>query len=408
MPVMKVGPGRALLYSGVEGISYLLRDDFTDTLGAGAVNGTPAVPGPGTRVVVDTGNTLSLAGGNMVMARTANFDPGLWLDGVARTAGRLMVSHCNFGNINNRLQVGWDSTQNGQADPEFLRSLGVGLQWVNSALRLAPMIAARDYYFAIVLKTTGAYYFIKESTAYPNWVLLFMSTADATTPLYPTVGAHNAWGAGNNTHTLLRVPEDLWLPTPLMYNTFTGPNGTSLDAVASDATGPDGQVTPTEMCTEQAGNWDIQANRANPDGAGIATWGVGKADVVIDCVVNGGAAGQPGIVLRYTDANNYWYLQADRAANQLELHEMNGGVDTVRANVAAVINDNTDYTLTAVAHGQRITGCINKGSAIVYTLAALNEGVTVHGLWSDNTVCQFDNFLCFSRNGSYELDDFIL
>ena len=40
--------------TGLDAITWLLRDEFTDTRAAGAVNGTPATPGPGTRTVVDT------------------------------------------------------------------------------------------------------------------------------------------------------------------------------------------------------------------------------------------------------------------------------------------------------------------------------------------------------------------
>jgi len=50
MPLL-VGTRRALL--GSKGIKWLLNDSFNDTLTAGNVNGTPAVPGPGTRAVVD-------------------------------------------------------------------------------------------------------------------------------------------------------------------------------------------------------------------------------------------------------------------------------------------------------------------------------------------------------------------
>lgn len=41
-----------------EVIHYLLRDDFTDTRAAGSVNGTPATPGPGTRVEAGDANVI--------------------------------------------------------------------------------------------------------------------------------------------------------------------------------------------------------------------------------------------------------------------------------------------------------------------------------------------------------------
>jgi len=160
--------------------------------------------------------------------------------------------------------------------------------------------------------------------------------------------------------------------------------------------------------TEQSGDWDIQSNRANPDGAAIATADVGQADVVVDLVVNGGAAGQPGILLRFADTSNYWYLQADRANNQLELHEVNATVDTVRANTAVTINDSTDYTLRAICDGTTIDGFINGGNKISYASASLNSTATIHGLYSDNTACQFDDFTVFARDSGYSaLDTYI-
>ena len=43
---------------------FLVRDDFTDNLAAGAVDGTSPTPGPGgKRVVADTGNNISVGGG---------------------------------------------------------------------------------------------------------------------------------------------------------------------------------------------------------------------------------------------------------------------------------------------------------------------------------------------------------
>ena len=48
-------------------LRYLLRDEFTTDLAAGAVNGTAAEPGPGTRTVVDLGNRLYIIGGKAII-----------------------------------------------------------------------------------------------------------------------------------------------------------------------------------------------------------------------------------------------------------------------------------------------------------------------------------------------------
>src|SRR3990167_9656089 len=70
-------------------IPYLLDDEFTDIKAAGAVNGTPAVPGPGTRVLVDTNLIMSTAGGVLVVNGTPAGNDRYHLGSVARVAGRV-------------------------------------------------------------------------------------------------------------------------------------------------------------------------------------------------------------------------------------------------------------------------------------------------------------------------------
>jgi len=306
-----------------------------------------------------------------------------------------MVFHANYANAANYPMYGFDDNELGAA-LDYLYITRIGTTGYYSAVT-GSLTAGRDYYFAIILRAAGAYYFVKEELQYPRWTLIFATDDTVATPLYPLIGVRNSWTAGENTSAFAGVPLETWLPIPLLYDTFTGANGTALDTTDSDTTGPDGQTTPSLTCVEQAGNWDIQANRANPDGAGIVTWDIGEADVMIDCIVNGGAAGQPGIVFRYADANNYWYLQADRAANQLELHEVNGGADNLRTSTAVVINDSTDYMLRVFAYGTQVYGYIDSENRISYALAWLNETSTLHGLYSDNAACEFDDLLIFAR-----------
>jgi hypothetical protein len=239
------------------GVSWLLRDDFTDALTAGNVHGTPAVPGPGTRVVVDTGNTLSLSGGYLTTARTANYDPGLYLDGLTRVAGRLMVAHIQVSNVSNRFQAGWTVNQAGQSIPEFIRSVANSLRVFNADLGTSLIVAGRDYYIAIVLRSTGAYYFIKEANVWPTWTLLYITNADSTATLYVMEGVHNLWGAGNNIFDFLRVPDEIWLPTQTAYDTFTRANGAM---GSSEATGPESQSLTARAWT--GATFTIDTNKA--------------------------------------------------------------------------------------------------------------------------------------------------
>lgn len=221
---------------GLEQILYLLRDDFDDTLAAGAVDGTPAVPGPGTRAVVDGGSKLSLSGGNLVYQRDGSNDPGLWLDAVTRAAGVLMVAHNNWGNANNRTQIGFNDAQNGVHE-EYIRNVNADFYIISQAIG-SSVTASRDYYFAIVLRAVGAYYFVKETNDFANWTLLFITSGDSTASLYPSVAVRDAWSSGNNISSFLRVPKQTWLPTPLAFDSFTRANGA---IGTSEVIGPDSQ-----------------------------------------------------------------------------------------------------------------------------------------------------------------------
>ena len=80
---------RVVTLGGAE-LPYLIRDEFWSALGAGAVNGTAAEPGPGTRTVVDIGNNITIAGGRLVVANgNLNWAAGTWLqyEAVARATG---------------------------------------------------------------------------------------------------------------------------------------------------------------------------------------------------------------------------------------------------------------------------------------------------------------------------------
>jgi len=81
------------------GILYDLRDEFTDTRAAGSVDGTPATPGPGDRVVADTGSNISVgsgvldfAGGTSVWGETVH----AWDAAIERPTGYVRGRRIEF------------------------------------------------------------------------------------------------------------------------------------------------------------------------------------------------------------------------------------------------------------------------------------------------------------------------
>lgn len=227
-------------------VTYLLRDEFTDTRAAGEVNGTAATPGPGTRTVTDTTSKLSVGSGVLSVAggktSPANGDPGMWFPSVVRSAGKLVVNKINFTtmSVGNSVLTGFGSAQSGAV---LSNSIGIN----NSGLFLrdgtnSPNVGnvlslSTDYYLATVLRSTGAYHFIKGGE-YTNWTFLGMAPANSTTTLYPGTSNYN----GIFTSDYIRIPTATFLPTPLAYDTFTRSDGA---IGSSETTGPDGQTTPS-------------------------------------------------------------------------------------------------------------------------------------------------------------------
>ena len=148
------------------------------------------------------------------------------------------------------------------------------------------------------------------------------------------------------------------------------------------------------------GTLDIQSNRAHSIGPRppnppryLATADAGQSDVEATLIVNIPDTLSGGLALRATDHNNFWLIGIWVGGNLLRLHERNGGVWITRSEVSKALSSNTDYTLTATANGQTITGSLNDGgSGVSYNSATLNETVTTHGMHFDPPDSLFDHF----------------
>ena len=234
------------------GIPWLLNDSFLDTRAAGAVHGTPATPGPGTRVVVDTGDDLSVASSELVFAGniTGFMDPRYNLDAVTRSAGIVLIFKANGGTgASNGLLLGWvDNVTGGLAvfNSGIYIRIGSSFSYFTDGFNIgavSPIIPASntDYELAIVLRASGGYLFLKYSG---TWTLLWHESVASDATVYPLVVNSAATADGNVSY--FRIPVETWLPTPLAYDTFTRANGA---IGSSEAAGPDAQVITPKVWT---------------------------------------------------------------------------------------------------------------------------------------------------------------
>ena len=388
------------------GIPYLLREDFTDTRAAGSVNGTPATPGPGARVVTDTANKLSLAGGYCVVDKktTPSYgDPGLWNNyAVTRVPGQLFTAHFYLTTLGLFL-LGLDSNTSGTVPIEHNIMVGPATlavyDWYSSPQIFGVLTAGYDYYLTIALRSRGAHYFLRGGPEFPAQTLLF-SVSGATfgsndTPLYAMICNNAAVGKVG----YLRFPKRLWLPSPLASDAFTRASLASTDGLGHQETSGLGSGGSGLAWTSKQGTFGITANAAKAsalDGSGvaIATVDTGKADVNIDAVISS-TAGISGIVLRYVDSDNYIYAGWD-GTNWIAVKRV-ASVETTVLTAAAALGAGA---IKVHLHGDRIylirNWVTNVGAEGIIGDAILQTS-TLHGLFSTDLANTIDTLAIWSR-----------
>jgi hypothetical protein len=321
----------------IAAITYLLRDEFTTDRAAGAVNGTAAEPGPGTRTVVDSGGNMSIASGQIqVAAAVGGGDPGLvYADvPVARAAGVALIA--SIDHTNHRVAVGFNTDTTPTATGEYSAvysdyaggppALYAGGAYVPGG-SLGTTTVGKTYLVSLVLRSTGVYALIKstEDALYPEWTLLWVANEGNAATLYAF------WGVRALALDPMQFVRVAQLAAP--WN-------------ASDT----GIATQVLAGARSAG--DTFTHEAN---------------ALIEFTVGAVSASQSIYLdFRKQDDNNKWSIQVNQLGN-LNLLEVVGGTATGRGNAAGVIA--AGDRIVVVAEGQTIKVYEANTLRITYTSA---------------------------------------
>lgn len=262
-------PDNKILNSGFETdlsswtsvLSYILNDQFTTARLAGTLNATQAEPTGGTRTVTDTGNKISIASSILNYATGETINDGLWYSSLARVAGKTLIQTVIPSDTNGIINVGWDTNTSGVINDQLVFAAAGVLQIVpNGGTAISVGVyTATTYYVAGVMRGTGFYWYIKGG-AFTNWTLLWITAAG-------TAAGVPATNVGSTTSIFttddIKVPTNLWLPTPLAYDSFTTDTGFT----ATETTGPDGvtgPVVPSLAWTQGTGStWAVSSGTAH-------------------------------------------------------------------------------------------------------------------------------------------------
>lgn len=398
---------RYSVLAGAGGIEYLLLDRFSTPLAAGAVDGTAAVPGPGTRTVTDVEDKIAIAGGLCVFTEQATKawgEQGLRYGAVTRAAGRMLRWKINLVQNSGDSGIGWNNAAdfpiwNGQ-DNAIKPGTTLEATFGTSRARFLETLAlSTDYRFALVLRAVGCYYFV-QGGAFTYWTLFWIDSTMDRAALYPTLSCYMADFSIDD----FRVPDVLWIPKPLAYDEFTRADGAIGD---SEVAGPDSQVVTARTWNNRVGTTQIASNEASASalagGLAIATVDTGTVNAIVTATLSRSAA-EVGIVLRYEDTNNY--IRAIHDGTNCKLIKRVAGVESdvissavaIGAGAIRVIADGTSFKL--------FLNNAKEGATSTISDAGLQTG-TEQGLYSTNTGNTQDDFGVFPRgtDGEYSVLD---
>jgi hypothetical protein len=216
---------------------YLLYDAFTDTLAAGAVNGTRSTPPEGVqivgavpiRTVTDTNSLISLASGVVTVSGSPVANDG-WAYAnapVTRVSGKLLLvdmpAVVTSQNANGVLGFSRTAFTNGTPAAGFqpINATTTAIK-ENNVVGPTLTLGAAPWKFAIGLRPSGAYFYFKSGG---NWLMMWIAGGDGTATVYPINKL--ASNAINSQFDNYRIPVGGYIPIPLLSDSFarTDPRG---------------------------------------------------------------------------------------------------------------------------------------------------------------------------------------
>lgn len=207
------------------GVTYLLRDEFTTDASAPLASPRTCEPGPGTLTILDTNNVMSIASG--ALTKTGS-QFNAWTDPlvkatITRVAGRAFLSAVNTASQMMMALLLDSAGGNNKVEHGLYWSSATAINaYQNSAAAALPAVTSgTTYQLAFVLRSTGAYLFIKGGTQFTNWTLIWVFVGGTSSPLY---GSPIYNGTGTVTHDYIRVTD---LPAPFSTDALAQINITS-------------------------------------------------------------------------------------------------------------------------------------------------------------------------------------
>ena len=353
---------------------YSTNDRFHTSLAAAAVNGTLSEPGGEPRLVTDTGNNLSVSNGVLrIIGAAGAGDPGLWYVARARTAGLTMLGKWTVVDATLNVELGFAVAQAGIMAAGYCFVMNADTLMARTGA-VQPVVVipvdGTEYKMAVVLRTAGAFFFVKSPGGYYEMVAL--DVQGGGTPVYPAISNVSASLIADN----ILVSNRLWIPRPMMSDGFS----IVPDATDRGDNGYDGAHTEVALDSVNRAYYNGVSSYTNIQTAGMAAKFNGlEGSLIIRAKVadayNWIDETERRIVEIYADATNYLSMSRDTVDNQI--------IWSYKAGVAAVATD-TKAALGAVVDffTMGMTWSDTANRLETYYDGATEGGAACAGVWA--------------------------
>ena len=301
---------------------YLFKDEFTTARAVGAINGTAAEPGPGTRSATDTGSIMTIhddvidLGAGDGSYTTPRVSP---TGSFVRTLGKTIFARIKMGATNKGAVVGFVKTLplyssnsisiRPHTNGKFAMMNRDG-ESINTADTGEVYVAGQYYDVAIQIRASGYYWYIRSEN---TWKLVKISELGTTTPLTPILSS-----VDNPIICDFIRMATLRTPVPLLSDGFSSAGVTDgLGHVEANGGGGLSWIN-------WGGTWSTiggvaQATALNGNGEAMQVVDLGTPNVAVsfNCTWVGGMV---GVLLRGRDTNNMMVCAYDGSRMQVQAH----------------------------------------------------------------------------------------
>jgi hypothetical protein len=332
--------------SPVSVIVPIFFDQFTTAEGAPIASPRTAEPGPGTLNLVQTGSNFSISSNKL---QSADHPSTVWnveaVNSAAVTRANGLTSFLTItpAATGGHLVAGFDKVANtwnpNNSKEQFIYFRESGLLTIhdgeNNANVGTSYSSSVAYKTAVVLRSAGAFYFVKGGL-FTEWTLIYVSRTGSTATLYTGLAtADNAWTLDNMDVFALAAP-------------FDSDYGYATARVASPGVG--------ETIT-------------------------GTANAIVEMTWTAVTGQTWNLYVRRTDDNHTWAVRCDQGGSTIKLIEINGS-ETEWASAAQTFTNGSTYRIMIIMDGNTIQGVVNQAAA-KWTYSSATYNNTETGIKSD-------------------------